>query len=201
MFSAYRDIFRAPGTKGFAAACFVARLPIAMAPIGIVTMMAQSGTGYWLAGAADEIFANPSSIVGSIGVVSGGFGFPALLAKLGVERRLYVQGENKGMLDPFSPERQSDIEHLHGIQKVVHESFKSLVRERRGPKLRGDEPSLFSGAFWTGCSGIWNSPRSNAPRSSRSSRRPGAKLASFKRRPGSRFTSWSNPRICSSRAF
>ena len=87
-------------------------------------------------------------------MVSGGFGFPALLAKLGVERRLYVQGENKGMLDAFSPERPADIEHLHGIQKVVHESFKALVRERRGDRLRAEEPSLFSGAFWTGAQAI-----------------------------------------------
>ncbi len=115
---------------------------------------AAASGGYWLACAGEEIFADPNSIVGSIGVVSGGFGFPGLLAKLGVERRLYVQGENKGMLDPFSPEREADIEHLHSIQKVVHESFKALVRERRGAKLRADEPSLFSGAFWTGTQAV-----------------------------------------------
>lgn len=115
---------------------------------------AAASGGYWLACAGDEIFADPNSIVGSIGVVSGGFGFPALLAKLGVERRLYVQGENKGMLDPFSPERQSDIDHLHGIQKIVHESFKALVRDRRGAKLRAEAPSLFSGAFWTGAQAL-----------------------------------------------
>lgn len=111
---------------------------------------AAASGGYWLACAGDEIYADPNSIVGSIGVVSGGFGFPALLAKIGVERRLYVQGDNKGMLDAFSPERPSDVEHLHGIQKVVHDSFKALVRERRGERLKGEEKTLFSGAFWTG---------------------------------------------------
>jgi serine protease SohB len=115
---------------------------------------AAASGGYWLACAGDEIYADPNSIVGSIGVVSGGFGFPALLAKLGVERRLYVQGENKGMLDAFSPERASDVEHLHGIQKVVHESFKTLVRERRGERLKTDEPALFTGAFWTGAQAL-----------------------------------------------
>ncbi len=111
---------------------------------------AAASGGYWLACAGDEIYADPNSIVGSIGVVSGGFGFPAMLAKLGIERRLYVQGENKGMLDAFSPERQSDVEHLHGIQKVVHDSFKALVRERRGERLKEEESKLFTGAFWTG---------------------------------------------------
>ncbi len=115
---------------------------------------AAASGGYWLACAADEIYADANSIVGSIGVVSGGFGFPALLAKLGVERRLYVQGENKGMLDAFSPERPQDIEHLHGIQKVVHESFKALVRERRGDRLKADEGQLFTGAFWTGAQAL-----------------------------------------------
>ncbi len=115
---------------------------------------AAASGGYWLACAADEIYADANSIVGSIGVVSGGFGFPALLAKIGVERRLYVQGENKGMLDAFSPERPADIEHLHGIQKVVHESFKNLVRERRGERLKADEPTLFTGAFWTGAQAL-----------------------------------------------
>ena len=115
---------------------------------------AAASGGYWLACAADEIYADPNSIVGSIGVVSGGFGFPALLAKIGVERRLYTEGESKGMLDAFSPERPSDIEHLHGIQKVVHESFMALVRERRGTRLKAAEKILFSGAFWTGAQAL-----------------------------------------------
>jgi len=111
--------------------------------------VAASG-GYWLACAADEIYADESSIVGSIGVVSGGFGFTELIKRIGVERRLHTSGGRKGMLDPFSRERPEDVEHLHGIQGDVHESFKAMVRERRAGKLKGDEEDLFSGAFWTG---------------------------------------------------
>jgi signal peptide peptidase SppA len=111
--------------------------------------VAASG-GYMLALAGDEIYAHPNSIVGSIGVVSAGFGFEKLMDKIGVERRLYHAGDRKAMLDPFKPEDPKDVAHLESIQREVHDSFKQMVRERRGDKLNGDEAELFSGAFWTG---------------------------------------------------
>lgn len=111
--------------------------------------VAASG-GYWLACAADEIFAHESSIVGSIGVISAGFGFPALLERLGVERRVHTAGERKAMLDPFRSEDPTDVARLETIQTDVHESFQDYVRQRRGERLTGEEADLFSGEFWTG---------------------------------------------------
>ena len=111
--------------------------------------VAASG-GYWLACAADEIFADPASIVGSIGVVFAGFGFPEMLAKIGVERRVHTAGEKKAILDPFKSEDQEDVEILKELQADIHEQFKDHVRERRGDKLQADESVLFSGEFWTG---------------------------------------------------
>ena len=111
--------------------------------------VAASG-GYWLACAADEIYADENSIVGSIGVVSSSFGFQEAIAKLGIERRLYTAGEKKVLLDPFQEADPKDVERLKGIQKEMHEAFKTLVRERRGGRLKGGEETLFSGAFWTG---------------------------------------------------
>lgn len=105
--------------------------------------------GYMIACAGDEIIADPSSIVGSIGVVSASFGFVGLLDKLGVERRVHTAGENKAILDPFRPERPEDIAHLLDLQKQVHETFIDLVRERRGSRLKHDE-DLFTGLFWAG---------------------------------------------------
>ncbi len=110
--------------------------------------VAASG-GYWLAAAADEIFVDENSIVGSIGVVSGGFGFVDAIKKLGIERRLYTAGDKKAMLDPFQPEKKAEVAHLKALQSEMHESFQAMVRERRGGKL-ADDPDLFSGAFWTG---------------------------------------------------
>ena len=115
--------------------------------------VAASG-GYMIACAGDEIFADPSSIVGSIGVVSGGFGFVDLIRRIGVERRLYTAGRNKATLDPFSPERPEDVEHLKSLQLDVHETFIELVRERRAGRLKEDEPELFSGQFWSARRGI-----------------------------------------------
>ncbi len=109
--------------------------------------VAASG-GYWLACAGDEIYADANSIIGSIGVVSGGFGFVEALQKLGIERRVYTAGERKGMLDPFRPENEDDVAHLKTIQKDMHDSFIDLVQRRRGKKLKGDD--LFTGEFWTG---------------------------------------------------
>ncbi len=114
--------------------------------------VAASG-GYMIALAGDEIIADPTSIVGSIGVVSGGFGFPELLKKIGVERRVYTAGENKAILDPFQPEKEKDIEYLKTLQLEIHQIFISMVRERRGARLKDDE-TVFSGLFWTGTRGL-----------------------------------------------
>lgn len=111
--------------------------------------VAASG-GYMIACAGDEIVADPSSIIGSIGVVSAGFGFTGLIEKIGVERRVHTSGDNKMMLDPFQPEKAEDIKRLKAIQKDVHEDFIALVRNRRGTVLDEGEKALFSGAFWTG---------------------------------------------------
>jgi len=121
--------------------------------IAFVEDVAASG-GYWLACAADEIVVDPSSIVGSIGVISAGFGFQDLLARFGVERRVHTSGERKAMLDPFRPENPEDVERLKHLQAEIHDGFKDWVRERRGKLLRADEATLFSGEFWTGRRGI-----------------------------------------------
>ena len=113
--------------------------------------VAASG-GYMIALAGDEIFADPTSIVGSIGVVSGGFGFPEMLKKIGVERRVYTAGTNKAILDPFQPERENEIEYLKSLQLEIHEVFIDMVKARRGARL-ADDPDLFSGLFWTGTRG------------------------------------------------
>ena len=117
--------------------------------LSFVEDVAASG-GYWLACAGDEIHVNPSSVVGSIGVVSAGFGLDEAIAKLGVSRRVYTSGERKVMLDPFSPESPDDVAHLRGIQEDVHEQFIAVVKRRRGTRLKGGDGELFSGAFWTG---------------------------------------------------
>src|SRR5665213_978546 len=110
--------------------------------------------GYMLACAADEIICDPYSIVGSIGVVGGSFGFPKLMEKLGVERRLYTAGERKVMLDPFQPEKPEDVKRIKAIQKDIHEHFIALVQDRRAGKLKGNEKTLFSGEFWTATAAI-----------------------------------------------
>src|SRR5499427_3767003 len=121
------------------------KLPV----IAFAEDVAASG-GYMVACAADEIICDPSSIVGSIGVVGGTFGFSRLLEKLGVERRLYTSGERKAMLDPFLPEKPEDVERLKAIQREIHEDFIALVKESRGARLTGPENDLFSGEYWTG---------------------------------------------------
>ncbi|AFR26042.1 protease sohB [Bartonella quintana RM-11] len=110
--------------------------------------IAASG-GYMIACAGDEIFADPSSIIGSIGVVSASFGFPEFLKKIGIERRVYTAGKNKVTLDPFQPEKKADIEHLKSLQLEVHQTFIDLVKERRATKLSNDS-DLFTGMFWSG---------------------------------------------------
>jgi len=111
---------------------------------------AGASGGYMIACAGDEIVADPHSIVGSIGVVGGSFGFDKLIAKIGIERRLYTSGEHKAMLDPFLPENSDDVERLKKLQREIHESFIALVKSRRGAKLTGPENDLFSGEYWTG---------------------------------------------------
>lgn len=118
-------------------------------PVVAFTEDVAASGGYMLAIAADEIYADPSSIVGSIGVVSAGFGFDRVLEKLGVERRVYSAGEDKGMLDPFRPERSEDVARLKAIQAEVHAHFIGLVEGRRGARLRRDSPGLFGGAFFS----------------------------------------------------
>jgi serine protease SohB len=105
--------------------------------------------GYMLACAADEIICDQFSIVGSIGVVGGTFGFTKLMDKLGVERRVYTSGDRKVMLDPFLPEKSEDVRRIKAIQKDIHEHFIALVKGRRGGKLNGADKTLFSGEFWT----------------------------------------------------
>ena len=114
--------------------------------------VAASG-GYWLACAADEIFVMPASIVGSIGVISAGFGFVEVIKKIGVERRVFSKGENKGMLDPFQPQNPHDVEVITDLQAEIHEQFKNWVSKRRGNKLDSEvinkegifEAKIFSG--------------------------------------------------------
>jgi len=111
--------------------------------------VAASG-GYWIACAGDEIFADESSIVGSIGVIAAGFGFAQAIERVGVERRLYTEGERKSLLDPFRPEDPDDVARLKTLQREIHDAFKAYVRERRGKRLKADEETLFNGDIWSG---------------------------------------------------
>ena len=111
--------------------------------------VAASG-GYWLLAAGDEVYADDSSIIGSIGVVSAGFGFSELLARHGVERRVHATGARKSMLDPFRPEDAADVERLKALQADIFAHFKDYVRARRGDKLVGSDAELFEGDIWSG---------------------------------------------------
>jgi signal peptide peptidase SppA len=111
--------------------------------------VAASG-GYMIACAGDEIFCDPSSIMGSIGVVGGSFGFQDLIKRIGVERRLYTAGEHKGMLDPFLPENPDDVARLKAIQREIHALFIALVKQSRGARLKGSDDVLFTGEYWAG---------------------------------------------------
>ena len=112
--------------------------------------VAASG-GYFIACAGDEIYANSSSIIGSIGVISASFGFKDLIQKIGVERRVYTAGKNKSTLDPFKEEKEEDIKRLKTIQLELHEDFIKIVEKSRGTKLKDPEKNnIFTGAFWTG---------------------------------------------------
>ena len=114
--------------------------------------VAASG-GYMIAIAGDEIIADPSSILGSIGVVSASFGFTELIKKIGVERRVHTAGKNKATMDPFQPEKASDVEHIKALQLEIHQTFIDMVKERRGSKLQ-DNDDLFTGQFWTGITAL-----------------------------------------------
>ena len=111
--------------------------------------VAASG-GYMIACAGDEIFCDPSSIMGSIGVVGGSFGFQELIKKVGVERRLYTAGEHKAMLDPFLPENPDDVARVKALQREIHTIFIGLVRQSRGTRLKGSDDVLFTGEYWAG---------------------------------------------------
>lgn len=110
--------------------------------------VAASG-GYWLACAADRIWADESSVLGSIGVISAGFGFQDLIARWGIERRVHTAGRSKSTLDPFRPERPEDVERLHSVLEPIHQAFKDHVSARRGNRLAADR-DLFTGEFWAG---------------------------------------------------
>src|SRR3954452_1054474 len=111
--------------------------------------VAASG-GYMIACAGDEIFCDPSSILGSIGVVGGSFGLQDLIKKIGIERRLYTAGEHKAMLDPFLPEDADDVARLKALQREIHAIFIALVKQSRGSKLNGADDVLFTGEYWAG---------------------------------------------------
>jgi signal peptide peptidase SppA len=125
------------------------KLPV----IAFVEDVGASG-GYMIACAADEIVCDPSSILGSIGVVGATFGFEKALKKLGIERRVYTAGKNKAMLDPFLPENPEDVKRLKAIQQDIHAKFIALVKARRGKKLKGPESALFSGEYWSGSKAV-----------------------------------------------
>lgn len=115
---------------------------------------AAASGGYFIAVAGDEIIADPSSIVGSIGVIYAGFGFDEALEKLGVERRVYTAGKNKSTLDPFMPAKEADIERIKGHELDIHDIFIRHVKARRGDKLKADDDTLFTGEWWTGVRGL-----------------------------------------------
>lgn len=122
--------------------------------IAFVEDVAASG-GYWIACAANEIMVNPSSIVGSIGVIYAGFGFQDAIDRLGIERRVHTAGSRKQLLDPFRPEKEEDVAYLRTVQDEMHQRFIDWVRSRRGERLKSDdEPEMFEGKFWTGARGI-----------------------------------------------
>ncbi|MCX8508603.1 MAG: S49 family peptidase, partial [Rhodobacteraceae bacterium] len=114
--------------------------------------VAASG-GYWLATAADDIWLDESSVVGSIGVISAGFGFADLMARHGIERRVHTAGASKSMLDPFRPEKPEDVARLQAILEPIHEAFKAQVRARRGARLAVDR-DLFTGEVWVGAQAL-----------------------------------------------
>lgn len=119
-------------------------------PVFAFTEDVAASGGYWLSLAADEIYADPMSIVGSIGVISAGFGFQGLMDRIGVERRVHTQGDHKSLLDPFKPEDPDDVKRLMNIQADMHRQFIEAVKQRRGERLVADDETAFNGDIWTG---------------------------------------------------
>lgn len=119
-------------------------------PVYAVAGDIMASGAYYIAAAADQIFVNRASMVGSIGVIFGGFGFDEAIDRLGVERRVYTAGENKALLDPFLPEDDDQVAHMHDLIEQVHDQFIEAVKAGRGDRLSGDEEELFSGLVWTG---------------------------------------------------
>ncbi|MHB1104389.1 MAG: S49 family peptidase [Devosia sp.] len=115
---------------------------------------AAASGGYFIAVAGDEVIADPSSIVGSIGVIFAGFGFVEAIGKLGIERRVHTAGKSKSTLDPFLPEKPSDIERIEQLELDVHQVFINWVKLRRGDKLKGTDDELFTGEYWSGMRGL-----------------------------------------------
>lgn len=123
-------------------------------PVLVFVEDAAASGGYFIAVAGDEIIVDPSSIVGSIGVIMAGFGFVGALEKLGVERRVHTAGNNKSTLDPFLPEKASDIERIKQFETDIHNVFIDVVKSRRGARLKGADDTLFTGEWWTGMRGV-----------------------------------------------
>ena len=123
-------------------------------PVLVFIEDAAASGGYFIAVAGDEIIADPSSIIGSSGVIFAGFGFPAMLEKLGVERRVYTAGRNKSTLDPFLLAKEADIERIKSHELDIHQVFIGHVKARRGARLKADDDTLFTGEWWTGGRGL-----------------------------------------------
>lgn len=123
-------------------------------PVLVFVEDAAASGGYFIAVAGDEIIVDPSSIVGSIGVIMAGFGFVGTLDKLGIERRVHTAGRNKSTLDPFLPEKAADVERIKQFELDIHQVFIDHVKARRGARLRADDDTLFTGEWWTGLRGL-----------------------------------------------
>lgn len=119
-------------------------------PVYVFAEDVMASGGYLMALCGEEIYADESSIVGSIGVITSGFGFDKAIEKLGIERRVYTAGTQKMSLDPFQPEKADDVARLKALQREVHDAFIAMVKERRGARLKGSDEDLFNGAFWSG---------------------------------------------------
>ncbi|SDG39546.1 S49 family peptidase [Pelagibacterium luteolum] len=115
---------------------------------------AAASGGYFIAVAGDEIIADPSSLVGSVGVIMASFGFVDAIAKLGIERRVYVAGKNKSTLDPFQPEKQQDVDRIKSLELAIHDVFIDYVKSRRGSKITLPDEEVFTGEFWTAKQGL-----------------------------------------------
>lgn len=123
-------------------------------PVLVFVEDAAASGGYFIAVAGDEIIVDPSSIIGSIGVIMAGFGFVGALEKLGIERRVHTAGNNKSTLDPFMPEKKSDVERIKQFELDIHGVFIDAVKARRGSKLKAPDNVLFTGEWWTGLRGV-----------------------------------------------